>query len=97
MTMENWENALKFVRRQCKAASSEGWGGSHPSFAVKQILEEAEKRYGLPSFGVEGWCDAVGKNGVSYLNMGDPYALTIYVRTTPHSARVSLGCWGDLV
>lgn len=95
--MENWDKALSFVRRECKKARKLGWGGAHPSFSVSEILAKAEAKFGLPSFGVVGWCDAVGKNCVSYLNMGDPYELTIYVRTTPHSARVSLGCWGDLV
>lgn len=92
-----WDRAVAYVRARCAAAAKTSYNNQHPSFAVRGILHDAERRFNLPTYGVEGWCTQMGRNGVSYLNAGDPYALTIYVRTTPFRAQVSLGCWGGLV
>ena len=59
----------------------------HPSFLASELLEQAEAKFGLASFGVEGWSTGYGSGGVSYLNYGDPYDATIVARTTMAHAR----------
>ena len=69
----------------------------HASFLASRILKEADEKFGLESFGVEGWCDDTGSGGCEYLNMGDSYTLTIYVKTNRYSARFSVGCYAGAV
>jgi hypothetical protein len=51
--------------------------GQHPSHMLSTILKEADAKFALDSFGVEGFCSPSGDNGVSYLNMGDSYSTTL--------------------
>lgn len=91
------EETLKEARDWCEAQFSERYTRSfHASHLACEILREADEKFSLESFGDEGWCDEVGADGVSYLNMGDPYVLTIVVETSPRSARFSVGCWADV-
>lgn len=92
----NWEEAVAFVRKELAKLAKLNYNNAHPSFAVRDVLLAAEEKFVLPTYGVEGWAVKNGRNGVSYLNTGDPYERTIYVRTTPFSAKTSLGCWGDV-
>lgn len=73
----------------------------HPSFLAKEVLEEADKKFALESFGAEGWADeANGRydTGVNYLNFGDTYTPTVAVTTTRNSCtfRFLGGGWGQL-
>lgn len=69
----------------------------HPSHLAARILEEAAEKFDIDHYGVEGFSDEFGNHGVSYLNMGDPYITTLLVRTSPSTARFSVGAWGDIV
>jgi len=42
----------------------------HASFLAREILEEADAKFGLGSDGVEGWSSRSGETGVQYLNFG---------------------------
>jgi len=80
--------AVKEFKRRNKEARN------HPSFLVDKILEEADAKFVLGSYGVEGWSGTSGRNGVQYLNFGDPYSSTIVVHTTPFTARFTLALGG---
>lgn len=94
VSYETLKKARAWARREFNKRQKNSYG--HPSFLVREVLEEADRKFNLGSFGVEGWSNRSGSGGVEYLNMGDPYDTTIYVRTTPWSARFSVGCWGDI-
>lgn len=68
----------------------------HPSFLADEILLEADEKFGLDSYGVEGWAISTTK-GVSYLNFGDSYDPTIVVETSSSGARfiLAMGGWAD--
>jgi len=90
---------LRNARRWCATRyrkRREDRRGEHPSHLACAVMLEAEKRYNLGTFGVEGWCDR-GRwaYGWNYLNTGDPYAQTVMVRTTPSRARFYVKAWGD--
>jgi len=66
----------------------------HTSHTACDVLKEAEKLFpDLGTFSVEGWCDDCGRDGISYLNAGDTYELTILFRSS--SQRFFIDCWGD--
>ena len=49
---------------------------------------------GTGTFGVEGWCDDCGRNGISYLNTGETYDLTICFDS--NSERFLIASYGDI-
>lgn len=65
----------------------------HPSHTASDVLKEADKRFGLGMCGVEGWCDEIGREGISYLNPGDTYDLTICFHSGQE--RFFISSWGD--
>jgi hypothetical protein len=73
-------------------------GTEHGSFLAETLLNEASKLFDLGDCGVEGWSSLSGDTGVQYLNYGDPYIPTIYVRTTATGARWFYGKsgWGPM-
>lgn len=72
----------------------------HPSHVIAQALETIAKRYDI-GYGVEGACSSdIHGAGLQYINMGDPYELTIVATTQPGATvfsgvRFQLACWGD--
>ena len=60
------------------------------------MLEEADKKFQLGSYGVEGWAKSPSL-GYQYLNYGDTYDPTIVIRSNPTRATVivALGGWGS--
>ena len=69
----------------------------HPSHLAAEILREAEKRYDLGTCGDEGWCcDCGGRRGVTYLNTGDPYTLTLAFTSEPGRVRFRVTSWERL-
>ena len=87
---EKLQQAAKWVRRELtKRADS-----SHPSHLAAKVLEEADEKFQLGSFGVEGWAKSPSR-GYQYLNYGDPYDATIVVRSNPtqSTVHVALGGW----
>ena len=90
-------NTLKNARRWCAAQFKKRRPDrryEHPSHLGAEILREAEKRFGLGTFGTEGFCDDCGEHGVSYLNMGDTYAETLCFLSEPR--RFTVSSWGDI-
>jgi hypothetical protein len=88
---------LRQAARWVRAEMERRWDGSeHPSFVAAEVLEEADKRFSLGSYGVEGWSSEDGRRGVDYLNYGDPYEATLLIRSKPYSYRVVVapGGWG---
>lgn len=70
----------------------------HCSHTASDIMRKAEQLFpDTGTFGCEGFCDGIGEHGVSYLNTGDCYGLTIIFQSSHNSGRWSIGCWGDIV
>jgi hypothetical protein len=89
---EKLQQAAKWIRRELNKRDD----GSHPSHLANKVLEEADKKFGLGSFGVEGWAKSPSI-GYQYLNYGDSYDPTIVVRSNPTRATVfvALGGWAS--
>lgn len=91
------EVTLKKARDWCARQFAKRYSrNSHASHLASEILREADKRFALESHGDEGFCDPSGVDGISYLNMGDTYALTLCAETSHRSARFVVSSWGDL-
>lgn len=89
---EKLQQAAKWIRREITKRDD----GSHPSHLASKVLEEADDKFGLGSYGVEGWAKSP-RLGYQYLNYGDPYDPTIVVRSNPTQATVfvALGGWAS--
>lgn len=73
------------------------FGRWHPSHAAARALEDTAKHYpdlGAGTLGTEGWSDECGRNGITYLNTGDTYDLTLCFDS--RSERFLISSWGDL-
>lgn len=68
--------------------------GHHPSHLASEAIEAAGKQFAI-GFGSAGFCWDCGRDGITYLNMGDTYDFTILFDS--RSERFSTGCWGDVV
>lgn len=89
------EVKLRAARAWCAAQFKARYNSAaHASFLAGTILEEASRRYKLADYGVEGWAHNCGRTGVQYLNYGDPYIPTIYVRSGPSHASFYFGRGG---
>lgn len=69
------------------------WAG-HPSHAASEAIRLAGEKFGI-GYGPEGFCWDNGRDGITYLNMGDTYEYTVLFDS--RSERFSTGCWGDVV
>ena len=81
---------LKRARRWCvREFAKRRKPYEHASHVASEVLLEAEKLFELGTFGVEGFTfpESNGRAGVSYLNAGDSYVLTLCVRTDLSTAR----------
>lgn len=89
---ERLQQAAKWIRRELTKRAD----GSHPSHLAAKVLEEADEKFKLGSFGVEGWAKSPSL-GYQYLNYGDSYDPTIIVRSNPTRATVivALGGWAS--
>jgi hypothetical protein len=88
---------LRQAERWAKDEMARRWSGrEHPSFTAAKVLEEANGRFHLDAYGVDGWSSEDGRRGVDYLNYGDPYEATLLIRSWPSSYRVEVapGGWG---
>lgn len=88
-TKETLKKAARWIRRELTKRAD----GSHPSHLAARILAEADERFALASFGVEGWAKSP-QTGVQYLNYGDPYDATIVVRSNATRATVHVAVGG---
>jgi hypothetical protein len=87
---EQLVEAANWIRKQMRDRPT----NLHPSFPARKALHEADVKFKLGSFGVEGWSNETGSGGVQYLNYGDPYEPTIVIRTSPHAASVHVAMNG---
>ena len=86
--------ALQFCRDQYENEKAEN-PYCHCSHNASRAMEATEKIFtDLGTFGLEGFCDSVGKNGVSYLNTGDSYGLTIVFLSD--SEKFEISSWGEI-
>lgn len=90
----DWQRVRRLARARYKQLqASPGFRDKHPGHAVARALGDVSARFDI-GFGVEGWArDPFGRRGVDYINMGDPYELTVCVTTTPTGARFHVTCW----
>jgi len=90
-----WEKAIKFAREEYKRLRQHDT--RHPSFTASVALSATERCFPeLKTHGVEGFCfDAGGRDGLTYLNTGDSYGMTILFRSK--TERMWLGDWGSFV
>ena len=89
-TKEKLQQAAKWIRRELNNRAD----GSHPSHLASKVLEEADEKFNLGSFGVEGWAKSPSR-GYAYLNYGSPHDSTIVIRSNPTQATVivAMGGW----
>ncbi len=104
--METGETRLDYLRRAlryCRAEYnrlrvSREYQYSHCSHPARKALENTEKRFSdLGTFGVEGFCfdpDSVSSGGLSYLNTGDSYEITLCFNSD--TRRFLVSSWGDI-
>jgi hypothetical protein len=72
------EKARRFARKAFVAHRDSLSRRQHPSHSAEDVLFLTEREFPeLKTCGVEGWCDDIGNNGVSYLNTGEMYQPTI--------------------
>ena len=88
MAEVEWNKALKFARDYYR---------SHSDAEETEALEAAGDQYGIDHHGVEGW--SLGMHaGVSYLNMGDTYEVTLVAVTRARNeVKFYLTSIGDLL
>ena len=93
--MEPGESREHYVKRAlawckkdyAKCRAGNGVDGSydiycHCSHTANGVLNACEDLFvDLGTFGTEGFCDDIGSDGVSYLNTGEAYDLTIAFRS----------------
>jgi len=89
--------AMRWCRRQYNRLRESDYTYCHCSFAADKAMERAEERFSdLGTFGVEGMVFAGQfSDGLSYLNTGDSYDLTILFDS--RRERFFIGSWGDFV
>lgn len=92
--MDSMEKAIAWCRREYLKRRKETH--FHCSHTAAEVMADAEKRFDLGTFGVEGF--AINSDaGLQYLNTGDTYARTILFRASScNFGRWSLGSWGDV-
>lgn len=86
------KTAARWIRRQLTTRDDD----AHPSHLAAVVLAEADEKFHLGSYGVEGWATTPSR-GVQYLNYGDPYDSTIVVVSNAHNCRVhvAMGGWAN--
>lgn len=90
------ERAFAYCRKEYKR--SRQTEHCHESHTADDVMRECERLFpDLGTCGTEGFCSDDGAHGISYLNTGDTYALTIIFQTFPRSVRWLLGDWGTIV
>ena len=72
LAMINGEKDPREVSEQCDRWVRQCY---HEPSHDEQVLEAADELLG--TYGTEGWADSDGRDGVSYCNTGDAYALTL--------------------
>lgn len=68
---------------------------THASHAANKALELTAEKFGF-GYGVEGYCDDEGEEGVQYVNAGDSYDVTLCASSDRYSARFFLASFAWL-
>lgn len=93
-----WLDAIVWVRQEmARRVRMPEHRSLHRSFVANDVLVEAEAKFRLGTHGVEGWSSECGASGVQYLNTGNLYDRTIYIRSDRYAHRCSLGSIAGLV
>ena len=79
------ERAYNWARRAYARRRSEPLLFEHCSHTAAKVMEEAEKRFDLPTHGVEGF-NINMDSSVQYLNTGDTYGRTIIFKSFYHNS-----------
>jgi hypothetical protein len=88
-TPDQFKPAARWIRREIARRVT----SAHPSHVASRVLEEADAKFALGSFGVEGWAKSPNL-GYQYLNFGDSYAPTIVIRSNAITAMVFVAMGG---
>ena len=83
MTAQSQLNAARrFARNRFNYHREHEHANCHESFAASAALQDTADKFPelLGGLDVEGWCDDGGREGVSYINSGDSYDLTLFYR-----------------
>lgn len=90
--------ARRFARHRFNELMAGDYMGHHTSHAAVKALEEADEKFNLGGFGVEGFTlkeyDDPNES-INYINMGDTYDWTLMFDS--RTDRFLVGSWGDLV
>lgn len=88
--------ARRYARQQFNRLS-ESWEyrNTHASHAACKALELTAEKFGF-GYGVEGYCDELGRSGVQYIKTGDSYGVTLCVSADRYSARFFLASFAWL-
>lgn len=90
----DWKAVARYARKEFNRLRKAEEFDCHPSFAVVAALEKAAERFNI-GYGIEGVCDDVGRAGLNYVNMGDPYVATVIATCSRYGdVRFSVSCWG---
>jgi hypothetical protein len=89
MTKKQAETAKAFAKKMFDYLCQRDRNYGHPSHNASLALQYTEQSLNLPTHGVEGWA-VDSRHGVSYINTGDLYDLTVVVRCSPKGARFSV-------
>ena len=89
------ETDWKRIRRWCRNYYNGLDPYYHSSYRATQAINAAGEHFDV-GHGAEGFCNqSNGQDGITYLNMGDPYITTILFSS--NTERFSVGCWGNIV
>ena len=88
------KKARLFAYRTYKQLRDDYRYSGHPSHAASEAIRLAGIKFGI-GYGCEGFCWDCGRDGISYLNMGDTYATTVLFDS--RTGRFTVSCYGDIV
>ena len=89
---ETLRKALRYVRAQYKLLREDD--DSHESFAATEAINLAGKRFEI-GHGAEGFSFDGGREGITYLNMGDTYDGTLVFDS--REERFEISTYGDKI
>lgn len=92
--IETLRKARAYARRKFTELREDYRYSGHSSHAASKAIELAGEKFDI-GHGCEGVCWNCGREGLSYLNMGDTYDTTILFDSRTEQFR--LGSWGDFV
>lgn len=90
------KRAMRYCRKQYNQLRAEPYS-PHCSHDAAKAMQATESKFpDLGTFGVEGFCFTDSfNNGLSYLNTGDMYEITISFRSDTEQFRIL--CVGDFI